>query len=1011
MTVFVNNAPAAPTGVVLIGGTKQITVKWTQCNEIDYRYTIVQYATTVNGAYTEFTRIAGSSVDITGLTNSTTYYVKIAHADSFGDTGLNWSTPISTSTDNFNSLVDARIGTAVINGSQLVGQSVPATALSTEALYAPLAVIGDVRNICLNPIGDRGTSGWVANNFTAGVGVVDWVNFVSDYKGNSAFTQDDRDAIYGDFVPVNTNDEFWLSCVVVPRGGATANYDFNLGLVLYDKNKQPIAYPPAANRPAASTGGTKLIGTLKITNTSAAYVKVWTQINKTAGTNTSGTNGDGYHFSNVIVVRKNKGELIVDGTITGNHIAANTITADKIDSRGLSIKDVAGNVLFAAGTSLTPDLIDIGRVGNLLVNTENRSGESPLTRGWTNVKTAALNAETTVSCASIIGGISSWYPDNTNPFVIQQNGVAGSQSTDYAQLQSDAVPVIAGKRYEASVYLQAHRCQVILLLRFYDAAGTQLASNQATQDELILTAGGTAKYLSNWGRLSIFRDAPANAAFCRLIVRKWATYDVYTSGDSWAFILNPYVGNASTGQTTPSPYSPGSEWVPFGTIRPDNQITATNATTYIASAAIGDAQVGVLSASKIDTRGLTVKDAAGNIILSSGQPLNPTYINLGLSSNLLTNTENNANEPPTGTGAGGYGWTGYASVGLTVSQITVSTEQLRNPGNPWQWQPINANATVIVQTGISGSQNTDYYDLYSDAVPISSSTRYEISARLVSHRCKSQIWVVWYDNSGAYISASQIGVDVSTAAVAPKDKNTWSYQSGFATSPSNAVSAKFLFRKFTTITGNTDSIAWMLEPYFGNASLGQTTPSPYSPGAEWVPNGTIRPDNKITTGNIGTYLNTAVIGTAYISDLAVSTGKIQDLAVGTLKIAGEAASIVRSYDAVGTYTGVDNTTIRCIQYAFTLPHPAKCVFWWWGKLNETAPNKPKGFSMRADANATIGGGTLFADTGSLTAACPLPSLVGFFDFAAGNHNVAIEWASSTDNALMGQKLIMLYSMR
>ena len=94
----------------------------------------------------------------------------------------------------------------------------------------------------------------------------------------------------------------------------------------------------------------------------------------------------------------------------------------------------------------------------------------------------------------------------------------------------------------------------------------------------------------------------------------------------------------------------------------------------------------------------------------------------------------------------------------------------------------------------------------------------------------------------------------------------------------------------------------MLEPYFGAASLGQSTPSPYSPGSEWVPNGTIRPDNKITTGNIGTYLNTAVIGTAYISDLAVTSAKIQDLAVSTLKIADQAVT-VPSAVTVPTWAG------------------------------------------------------------------------------------------------------------
>ena len=45
-------------------------------------------------------------------------------------------------------------------------------------------------------------------------------------------------------------------------------------------------------------------------------------------------------------------DKIASNTITGDKIAANTITASQIDSRGLSIKDVSGNIILAAGTGL-----------------------------------------------------------------------------------------------------------------------------------------------------------------------------------------------------------------------------------------------------------------------------------------------------------------------------------------------------------------------------------------------------------------------------------------------------------------------------------------------------------------------------------------------------------------------------------------------------------------------------------------------------------------------------------
>lgn len=53
------------------------------------------------------------------------------------------------------------------------------------------------------------------------------------------------------------------------------------------------------------------------------------------------------------------GNLLVNGTISGSKIGANEITADKIDSRSLTIKDAAGNILFGASNNL-----DISRVAN-----------------------------------------------------------------------------------------------------------------------------------------------------------------------------------------------------------------------------------------------------------------------------------------------------------------------------------------------------------------------------------------------------------------------------------------------------------------------------------------------------------------------------------------------------------------------------------------------------------------------------------------------------------------------
>lgn len=57
------------------------------------------------------------------------------------------------------------------------------------------------------------------------------------------------------------------------------------------------------------------------------------------------------------------GSMLVNGTIAGQKLIANTITADKIDSRGLTIKDANGNIILGAGNNL--DFSRINGLGSL----------------------------------------------------------------------------------------------------------------------------------------------------------------------------------------------------------------------------------------------------------------------------------------------------------------------------------------------------------------------------------------------------------------------------------------------------------------------------------------------------------------------------------------------------------------------------------------------------------------------------------------------------------------------
>lgn len=974
MTAFTNAAPAAPLGVTLIGGTKSITVRWNPAPDYDYDYTRVEYSTTSGGTYTLFGTVKGTSLDVTGLNHSTTYWIRCAHVDSFGPTSLNYSTPVSTATNNFDSEVDARIGSAVISGSQLVGNSIPQSALSTEALYAPLAVVGDVRNLVRNSLGDRGIDGWIGSNITTSVGEP-WATYSGNqYKGGAALVFDNRDAVYGDLVPVQPGDQFWVSMANIPRGGGTANYPIMIGLAVYNKDKTAFTWV-GVTRPTSVSGYQLLQGSVTVSHSDAVYVRPWVSIQKTANTFTSGTVGNGVICSAITVTRKNKGELIVDGSIFGQHLGVNTVTATNIDTRGLDIKDGAGNVIFSSGTPLSGTYINQGRPGNLLTNTENSSNERYVGKSWTiSNNFSAMTAEMTYETGLNLWPTGyEWFPAGTNPFVQFQNGVSGASATNYSQSVSDLFPVIPNQRYEASVYVQTHRCSATMYLVFFAEDGvTQLSSPNANTGgvDVPLVSFTTARDLSQWRRLTLFATAPAGARYAKMYHRKYATFDSETvTLSSYAWWLYPYVGEAGANQTTFSQYQPGSEWVPSGTVRPGNQITAANASTYIASAAIGDAQVGTLSANKIDTRGLTIKDAAGNILFGSGNNLDWSRVsassgwlnsNIGISGgaltgigtgsgtvvansniaidgsgviqgigtgagntvanfaigvnstgqitgigtgtntpvsnnviaqygNLLVNTENKSNENPIN-----RGWSAAHTVAGLGTTTTITTEQLRD-GLTWNWQPINANAFVIQQVGTAAGATTDYTDLMSDFIAVTPTTNYEFSCYLQTHRCKAELHFVYYDQAGAYISATYGGVANNVAlggGTTARNLSAWARLGGIGTTPSNCHSVRLFIRKFRTDSGQPDSFCWMLYPYVGRAGVNQTTLSAWSPGSEWIPSNTVRPDNKLTSANISNYMNNAVIGQALIGDLAV----------GTLQIANQAVTVPSSV-TVPTWAG------------------------------------------------------------------------------------------------------------
>lgn len=300
----------------------------------------------------------------------------------------------------------------------------------------------------------------------------------------------------------------------------------------------------------------------------------------TAGTNpTTPINGDTVTFTNgstyVYTITHNGTAWLPPGTVLdGSLLVTGSVTAGKINSNGLEVRDGTGKLLLGSG-GLTMQ----GLSGNLLRNSGFEDGIAGSVLGYYN----------TVLVPSIGWNLGAQYALTGQGLAFIT--VTGSPTIDTVfDYNVGEIPVTPNTRYEASALLNCHRCEGVIHLVWLDV-------NRAYINEV---AGNAIAYSSEVYALSdlrlsgVFAVSPANASYCYVQVRSYVK-----SINPYSFIKNMYFGLASAAQLDYTPYSPG---------RGLGQITTSNASTYIASAAIGSAQIGSLSLT--GTNNFSVKSAA-----------------------------------------------------------------------------------------------------------------------------------------------------------------------------------------------------------------------------------------------------------------------------------------------------------------------------------------------------------------------------------------------------------------
>lgn len=554
----------------------------------------------------------------------------------------------------------------------------------------------------------------------------------------------------------------------------------------------------------------------------------------------------------------------ITGTITSTQIGSNSITTGKIAANAVTAAQIAANTITAS--QIATDTITAGQIA----------------AGAITASEIAAGAVTTDKLVVVSKGMTlNTDPDFLDPTAWNQfsnvtmynvidgksgNRIIRSSTTEFiSTVRSKGFPIVAGKSYRISVFLRAvtsPNTAYVRLVRL-NSLGT-IVSFASGLENVAIPA-------NVWTEFSSVIVAEANSVVgeCELDL-KWTSAPGYVEAQS--FRCEEVIGSTliQDGSITTSKIVAGSI---------DTNKLAANAVTagkiaagsivagdgVIANAAIGSAQIINVTADKIDSRGLTIKDAAGTVIFGSGTPLTSAYANIPIGGkNCIPNSG------PL------QGQTGQFSM-LFVNPPAGYTYQFGPSFDTWR--PTESGGVYVASGGTANSSHYAYISIVKPNTttemrfPVVVGKRYEASAYLSVHRCIGTIHLIFID-SGNNVIADIVSPDITFASSGPL--SNWANTRAFAigTAPANAVFA--IVRVLLQGNGGSNPYVFASMWYYGEALPAQTTPAPWSDsGASFGGNisGQITPD-LVSTYIANAAINLAQINTASIGQLSALTATI-----------------------------------------------------------------------------------------------------------------------------------------
>lgn len=324
---------------------------------------------------------------------------------------------------------------------------------------------------------------------------------------------------------------------------------------------------------------------------------------------------------------------------------------------------------------------------------------------------------------------------------------------------------------------------------------------------------------------------------------------------------------------------------------------------------------GSVSAGKIDTRGLTIKDAAGNVILGSGTGLDWGQV-VG------------AGKPESG-----------ATVGASLGHVTVnatlfttdfaSTDGWINLNGSGEWTAVYNTGSVngnALQIGNLSGNDQAWLGRTSLTIPFDPNKLYRIRARVHAFggttgqfffglEAFKGDWTTVIAKTGQELTGPNARTSAPMHWVAANERvlpqNEWVELEGYVRGHGGAGSGELSPNPATPVTMRTGTA------YISPAIVANWSGQPGQVLVDYcmVEDVTYTPPNtqgKITPVNASTWIADAAIGNAQIANASITNAKIQDAAitsakigdaeVGTLKIAGNAVTVPAGAKLASDYT-------------------------------------------------------------------------------------------------------------